>query len=763
MIATPYFPDVLRTPNGPIGKPVSRVDGRLKVTGGAKYAAEFNAPDLAHGYIVSSAIARGRITRIDTSEALALPGVLHVFTHENRPSLAWFDRKWKDQDAPKGSPFRPLYDGTIVHSLQPVALVVAESFELARFAARLVRVEYEAEPHRTDLHAHRHESFTPGKDKGGFEPPPKPRGDADKALADAEVSVDVEFTQAAEHHNPMEMHATTLLWNGDGGITVHDKTQGAQNVHTYICNVFNMSKSDVRVLSPFVGGAFGSGLRPQHQLFLAVLAATQLKRSVRVELSRPQMFSFGHRPETVQRVALGARPDGTLTALIHEAVQECSRFENYVEIVVNWSGQQYKCDNVRLDYKLARLDVHTPLDMRAPGAATGVPALEMAMDELASKLGMDPVELRLKNYTDTDPNTGKPFSSKELRACLAQGAERFGWSRRNPAPRSMREGQELVGWGMACGVWDAMQGQAVARATLNIDGKLVVGSATADIGTGTYTVMTQIAADILGLPIADVTFQLGDSSLPMAPIEGGSWTVSSVGSAVKAACDLLRGRLARLAAGMKGGPLAGAGNEELVFADGAIALTSDPSRRVPVTEVMRAAQVLSIEEEARSIPYYLQRSRHTFATHSAIFAEVRVDEELGTLRVTRVVNAVAAGRIINPKTAGSQVMGAVVWGIGMALEEESMTDHRLGRFMNHDYAEYHIPVNADVHDIDVIFVEEHDEIVNPLGAKGVGEIGIVGVPAAIANAIHHATGVRVRDLPITVDKIRAGMKGNAGS
>ena len=748
----------MATPSHYVGTARSRLDGPAKVTGAAKYAAEFTSADLAHGCIVSSAIARGRITRVHTSDALALPGVLHVFTHENRPSLAWFDRKWKDQDAPKGSPFRPLYDAAIVHALQPVALVVAESFELARFAARLVRVEYEAEPHRTDLHAHQHEAFTPGKDKGGFEPPPKPRGDAEKALAEAELSVDLEFSQAAEHHNPMEMHASTVLWNGDGSITVYDKTQGVLNTQTYVCNVFGLSKSAVHVLSPFVGGAFGSGLRPQHQLFLAVLAATQLKRSVRVELSRPQMFSFGHRPETVQRVALGAARDGTLTSIIHEAVQESSRFENYVEVVVNWSGQQYACDNVRLDYKLARLDVHTPLDMRAPGAATGVPALEMAMDELASKLGMDPVELRLKNYTDIDPNTGKPFSSKELRACLAQGAERFGWARRNPAPRSMREGRELVGWGMACGVWDAMQGQAVARATLTVDGKLTVGSATADIGTGTYTVMSQIAADVLGLPIEDVTFQLGDSSLPMAPIEGGSWTVSSVGSAVKAACDLLRGRLARLAAGVKDGPLAGAGNEELVFVDGAIALKSDPTRRMPVPEVMRAAEVLSIEEEARSIPYYLQRSRHAFSTHSAIFVEVRVDEELGTVRVTRVVNAVAAGRIINPKTARSQVMGGVVWGIGMALEEESMTDHRLGRFMNHDFAEYHIPVNADVHDIDVFFVEERDEIVNPLGAKGVGEIGVVGVPAAIANAIHHATGVRLRDLPITVDKIRAGMK-----
>jgi xanthine dehydrogenase YagR molybdenum-binding subunit len=758
MITKPTFPELLDRPGSQIGKPVRRVDGRLKVTGAAKYAAEFNAPGMLHGYIVSSTIARGRITRIDTTEALRLPGVVHVFTHENRPNLAWFDRKWKDDDAPKGSPFRPLYDAIIYHSLQPVALVVAESFELARFGARLVKVEYEAKPHQTDLHANRENTFTPGKDKGGFQPPPKPRGDADKALAEARVKVDLEFTQATEHHNPMEMHASTVIYNDDGTLTVHDKTQGAINSQTYICNVFGLSKSDVHVLSPFVGGAFGSGLRPQHQLFFAVMAARELKRSVRVELSRPQMFSFGHRPETIQRVALGAAPDGTLQAIIHEAVQESSRFENYVEIVVNWSGQQYACDNVRLDYKLSRLDVYTPLDQRAPGAATGVPALEIAMDELAYALKMDPLELRLKNYTDVDPNTGHPFSSKELRACYAQAAERFGWSKRKPEPRSMREGRELVGWGMASGVWDAMQGQASARAVLGIDGRLTVASATADIGTGTYTVMTQIAADRLGLPIDHVTFKLGDSSLPTAPIEGGSWTVSTVGSAVKAVCDKLRSQLHKQALKMEGSPLGEASEEEVSFADGRITVTAEPSRSVAITDVMRAADLLAIEDQVLSIPYLRQRMRHAFGTHSAIFAEVRVDEDLGTVRVTRLVSAVAAGRIINPKTARSQILGAVVWGLGMGLEEETLTDHRLGRYMNHDLAEYHVPVNADVPDIDVIFVDEHDEAVNPLGAKGVGEIGIVGVPAAIANAIYHATGVRVRDLPITVDKIRKGLR-----
>jgi xanthine dehydrogenase YagR molybdenum-binding subunit len=743
----------LEHPGAHIGRPVPRVDGRAKVTGAARYAAEVAVPGLLHGHVVSSAITRGRITAIDTAAAMALPGVVHVFTHQNRPRTAWFDRKWKDLDAPAGSPFRPLHDETISHDLQPVALVVAESFEAARAGARLVAVTYAAEPHRTDLRAHRHDTYEPGREKLGAAPPPKPRGDADRALREAEVAIDVEYSQAAHHHNPLELFASTVIVEDDGTLTIHDKTQGVLNSRNYVCNVFGLDEEKVRVLSPFVGGAFGAALRPQHQLFLAVMAALQLQRSVRVELSRPQMFSFGHRPETLQRVALGAGRDGALTALIHEAVQESSQFENYVENVVSWSSQQYRCDNVRLGYRLARLDVFTPLDMRAPGAATGVPAIECAIDELSYALGMDPIELRLRNYTERDPNHDKPFSSKELRACFAQGAERFGWSRRPPAPRATREGRELVGTGMAAGVWDALQGIASARALFTLDGKLTVSSATADIGTGTYTVMTQIAADLLGLAMEDVAFKLGDSSLPFSPFEGGSWTVATVGSAVKLACDQVAKALLGLAHKVSDGPLARAGRDDVHFADGHLVLTADPTQRVALVELLRRTGTRTIDETATATPYPVQMAKHTFATHSAVFAEVAVDDELGRVRVRRVVSAIAAGRIINPRTARSQIMGAIVGGIGTALEEERMVDHRSGRCVNHDLAEYHVPVNADVGAIDVLFVDEHDEAVNALGAKGVGEIGIIGVSAAIANAIYHATGKRVRDFPITVDKL----------
>ncbi|MGI4859961.1 MAG: xanthine dehydrogenase family protein molybdopterin-binding subunit, partial [Janthinobacterium lividum] len=458
-------------------------------------------------------------------------------------------------------------------------------------------------------------------------------------------------------------------------------------------------------------------------------------------------------PETWQRVRLAADADGTLRAIIHEAKAETSRIEDYVEVVVNWSGQLYRCDNIRLDYQLVSLDQYTPLDMRAPGAAHGVHALEIAMDEMAHALAIDPLALRLKNYAESDPATDKPFSSKALRDCYAQGAARFGWEKRSPAPRSMREGRELIGWGMATGTWDAMQMYASARAVLSGDGRLVVSSATSDIGTGTYTTMTLIAAATMGLPIDAVRFELGDSTLPAAPLEGGSWTVSSVGSAVLAVCQKLQKRLLELAGTMPDSPFGKAGVDDVVFVDGHLRLASDATVALSYHQIMSAGGQAYIEEKHLTLPNLIRQTRYVRATHSAVFVEVRVDEELGTVRVTRVVSAVAAGRIISAKTAGSQISGAVVWGISQALHEDTKSDHRLGRFMNHNLSEYHVPVNADIHDIDVIFVDEVDDVVNPLGAKGVGEIGLVGVAAAVSNAIFHATGRRVRSTPITPDKV----------
>lgn len=736
--------------SGHIGKPINRVDGPVKVSGKAKYAAEYNIPDLAHGYVITSAIARGKIVSIDAAAALQLPGLLQVFTHLNRPSLADSDSDYHDEVAPPGSPFRPLRDNKIKFNFQPIGLVVAETFELARYAASLVRIEYESAPHHTDLKASLATAIEPNP-RDLVPPPPKPRADAEGAFAKAAAQVHAEYLAPTEHHNPMELYAATAVRNETGKLTVYDKTQGVQNVHGYLSRIFRIPKGDLRVVCSYMGGGFGSGLRPQYPAFLAVLAARELKRSVRVSLTRQQMVGLGHRPATLQRVALGASRDGTLQALIHEAISETSQSEQYSEPVVSWSSLLYRCDNVHLSQKVVSLDLNTPCDMRAPGAAWGLYAIECAMDELAVKLSMDPVELRLKNYTDKDTNEDKPFSSKELGACYQQGAEKFGWAQRNPKPRSMREGNNLIGWGMATGVWDAMHLEASARAVLNIDGSLTVSSATEDIGTGTYTIMTQIAADSLGLPMEKVTFKLGDSSLPNAPVEGGSFTALSVGSAVKAVCDDLAQKLFLLARDIKNSPLAKMELKDVIFADERISSRSDPSRAVSFQDAMWQGKVERLEEEG-SAKRADEAEKYAHWAHSAVFAEVKVDEDLGSVHVSRVVSAVAAGRILNPKTARSQVMGGVVWGIGMALEEEGVIDEKFGRIMTHNLADYHVPVNADVHDIDVIFVEEHDRF-NPLGAKGLGEIGIVGVAAAIANAVFNATGVRVRDLPITLDKV----------
>jgi xanthine dehydrogenase YagR molybdenum-binding subunit len=733
-----------------IGQPISRVDGRAKVTGQAKYAGEYNVPNLAYGVVVSSTIAKGKITKIDASEALGLEGVLQVFTHENVPHLKATDEDFHDEVAPPGSPFRPLQDDSIRFNGQPVALVVAQTFELARYAATLVRIQYSADPHETDLRQKHNQAIKP-KPREYLEPPVS-RGDFHRAFAKSKVQMEAEYTAPAEHHNPMEPYATTVVWDG-GKLNIYDKTQGALNNHGYVCRIFGLSKDGVRVFSPYVGGAFGSGLRPQYQLVLAVMAALELKRSVRVTLTRQQMFTLGRRPHTIQHVALGARANGGLQAIKHEAVAEASRFEDYSEDVVNWSGQLYHCKNVQLDYKIARLDVNTPCDMRAPGAAWGLFALESAMDELAYKLQMDPLELRLKNYAEKDLSSGKRFSSKELRECYRQAAERFGWAKRPPTPRSMHDGDALIGWGLATGVWESWQLPADAKAALTADGKLVVGSATADIGTGTYTIMTQIAAETMGVPVADVTFQLGDSALPKAPVEGGSFTAASVGPAVKDVCEKLRRKVFNLARKIQDSPLREARLKDVEFADGSIYLHSDPSRSVAILDVMRHAGVRSIDSETSVRPKLAKQMRYTRHSHTAVFAEVRVDEDLGSIEVSRVVSAVAAGRILNPKTARSQIIGGIVWGIGMALEEESVMDQTFGRFINHNLAEYHVPVNADINDIDVIFIEEKDSIVNPLGAKGLGEPGVVGVAAAIANAIFHATGHRVRELPITLDKV----------
>ena len=757
MSQTIATPPTVRLDSDVVGRPISRPEGPAKVSGAATYAAEYNVPDLWYGYVVSSPIAKGKITKMDTAEVLALPGVKQVFSHENVPSLAWFDRAYKDDVAPGGSPFRPLHEPEILFNQQPVALVVADTFELARYAASILRIEYEVDKSfNTDLEKARAkgQGFDAPKGKMGFQLPPKPKGDAEKAYAEAPHKTAGEYTHHAQIHNPMEMFATTVEWLDEGKkLNIYDKTQGAPNVQQYIAKIFGLSKDEARVISRFTGGAFGAGLRPQHQVFLAVLAALELEHSVRVSLTRSQMFSLGHRPHTIQDLKLAADDQGYLQSLQHYALGETSQFEVETETVVNWSGILYKTPNSKFGYELARIDVDTPADMRAPGAATGSFAIESAMDELAYKAGVDPLEFRLLNYTYTDPTEDKPFSSKRLLDCYHEGAAHFGWGQRSAEPRSMRDGNLLVGWGLGTGCWEASMQKAGAKASLAADGTLTVNSATNDQGAGTYVIMTQLAAQTLGLPLEQVRFNLGDTEFPAAPVQGGSQTAASVGSAVQAACQEVGKKLLKLAQQMADSPLQGIDFEDVQFVDGHLRANADLSRTVAIRDVLAASGEAAIEAEASASPNPLNMLKYSMHSHNAAFVEVKVDEDLGTVHVTRVVNAVAAGRILNPKTARSQVLGGTVWGLSMALMEEAYLDNNFGRYMNHNLAEYHIPVNADIHTIDVIFVEEKDDLINPLGVKGVGEIGMLGVAAAVANAVYHATGKRVRDLPITIDKL----------
>ena len=657
-----------------IGTSISRVDGFAKVTGAAKYAAEFNVPSLAYGSVVTSTIAKGRILRIDPSAALRVKGVLDVVTHDNRPPMAGNDEAYKDETAPAGSPFRPLYDSRIMFNGQPIALVVAETSEIARFAASLVRVEYEKDAHITDVYRRR-EAATPVKPPTNpieaMFTPPKTRGKPEQALAAAAVRHADEYYVPIEHHNPMELYAATVIYEANGKLTVYDKTQGVQNVQRYLCGVFGMKPEDVRVMSPFMGGGFGSGLRPQFEVVLAVLAALALQHSVRVVLTRPQMYVLGYRPAMIQRIELGASADGTLDSITHDAITVTSQYEDFFRQETGWSGLLYKSANAKYEHKLARLDLPTSCDMRCPSAATGVYALESAMDELAVALKLDPLELRLRCYSDRDQHEDRRFSSKALRECYRQGAEAFGWDKRNPEPRSMRDAGELVGWGMATGIWEALQWSITVRIVLSANGHAEVACATSDIGTGTYTIMAQVAADMLGLPLENISIKLGDSSLPQSPVEGGSWIAASVSNGIATTADAIRNELLRLAKQMPGSPLANMTSDEVALTDGKLVSKGDASRFVSIADAMRHSAVDRIEQEKTTNPSNDTTRAHN--THAAIFAEVKVDEQLGVIRVTRVVSAVAAGRILNTKTASSQILGSVVWGIGMALHEETLS------------------------------------------------------------------------------------------
>ncbi len=702
-----------------LGAPIDRVDGRLKVTGGARYALELPVTNVAYAVIVTSSIAKGRVSSMDTAAAERAKGVLAVLTPFNAPKV--------DVPPPRGKGMRipTVLQSTEVHyNGQPIALVVADSFEAAMEGAHLVSARYATDRPVLDMASA--PTIPPEEVHPLFgEERVVARGDVKRGLSEAAVRVEHVYGTPLENHNPMEVHNTVAAWEGDK-LTLYDSTQGIFSVRDTVAQAFGLKPGDVRLVSYFTGGGFGSkGGAWSHQI-LAAMAARVVKRPVKLALTRRQMFGpSGGRAMTVQRISLGATRDGALTAIRHASTSNTSTIEDWIEPATSQTRMLYACPNVETTYDLKRLNVGSPTFMRAPGESTGTYALESAMDELAYELGIDPVQLRLKNHADRDPELDKPWSSKSLRECYRIGAEAFGWSKRQMAPRSMRDGRWLVGWGMATATYPAVRQPAGATARMTADGAVVVRAGTQEIGCGTYTAMSQIAADVLGIPVERVRFELGDTDMPATPPSVGSMTAASTGSAVHDAATALKAKLAAMS---------NAGES-------------------PADAIKRAGgQPVEVTVQSQAGPDALQFSMHSFG---AVFTEVRVDEELGLVRVPRVVTAHAVGTILNEKTARSQIIGGVVWGIGMALTEETQIDPRTGRYVNAQLDEYLVPVNADVGKIDVHFVDEHDPHVSATGAKGVGEIGITGAAASIANAVFHATGKRLRELPLRVDRVMA--------
>lgn len=735
-----------------IGRPLPRIDGALKVTGAARYAADFKPDGQAHAVVVSASAGLGRITAIDADGAGQLPGVLAVISHLNAPRLPYGMHKGVIDPA-VGERLHVLQDDLIRFYGQPVAIVIAETLDQAEHAAAALEVSWRSESpviDPADVEAHRiipEAATRPGSRVRAD----TCRGDADAAFAEAPVQVDALYLTARENHNPMEPHVAIASWQGDR-LTLWSKSQFVANEQAEIAAIFGIPTTNVLVISPFVGGAFGTSLRTWPHVTLAAIAARHVRRPVKLVLSRRQMFfTTGHRPRTQQRVAIGATGDGRLTSLIHEGLGETSRYEQFIEALTAASSFLYSCPNVRTQYRLAPLDTSTPTYMRGPGEASGAYAMECAVDELAYALGMDPIELRRRNEPTFDEGANKPFSSRSLLRCYRLGAERFGWSRRNPEARSMRDGRRMVGMGMAVATYPAGQAPGSARVRLLPTGIAEVEAAASDMGPGTYTSMTQVAAETLGVPVDQVRFSLGRSDLPPTPPHGGSWTMASVGAAIRAACIAVQEKAASLAASDRHSPVFGVSRERLEWVDGRLHVGDDDVSGECYRDIAkRLGPIEACATTRRSVEVADAYSMHAFG---AIFAEVAVDPDVGTISVRRALGVYAAGHIVNPRLARSQCIGGMIGGIGMALMEQTELDPRDGRPVNAHMADYLVPVNLDVEQVDAQLVEEEDPHVNPLGVKGLGEIAIIGMAPAIANAVFHATGKRIRHLPIRIEDV----------
>jgi xanthine dehydrogenase YagR molybdenum-binding subunit len=730
------------------GQPLTRRDGVLKVTGAARYAADNHPAKMLHAVMAVSHIARGRVTALDVAAAKCHPGVVEVMTPQNRPALA------EDPDA-KTNPFmfrmELLQNDRVRYVNQPIAVVIAETLEAATEGARLLSPRYQEEPARAGLDAA--ESYVPPA-VGVGNPAVVKHGEVDAALAGAAHHIDATYETPPQYHNPMEPHAIVAAWDGDT-LSIDTPSQGMAMAQGRIAGLFGIAPEKIHIRSPYLGGGFGcKGLLKGPQA-LGILAAKLVGRPVKLVLRREQMYGpVGHRSPSRQRLRMGASRDGQLAAIEHHAKIATSSFDDFYEPAANASHALYASPVISISHEAVRLDNGTPLFMRAPGEATGSLALESAIDEMAGACGMDPLAFRLKNYAEVEPISGKPYSSKALRECYAQGAKSFGWSHRPLQPRQMRDQNGfLVGWGMGTAIFPALMFAAEARAVVRRDGSGVMETGAHDMGQGAWTALAQIAADALALDLSEVAFKAGTSDLPDAGIAGGSAHTATAGTAIHNAGAAVIAKLAALATADERSPLFGAGNAGVIARDGRLFRRDDTSRSESFGDVLTRAGLAEIEARGNGAIDQGAQANYAMYAHGAVFAEVKVDPDLGQVRVSRMVGAFAAGRVINPRLVRSQFLGGMIWGVSFALHERAIVDHRSGRIINANLADYHVPVNADVPQMEALMIDEHDPHVNPLGIKGVGEIAITGSAGAVANAVWHATGIRVRRFPIGIDDL----------
>ena len=731
-----------------IGQPLTRREGHLKVTGKADYAADNHPAGMLHAVMAVASIARGRVTALDLAAAEAHPGVVKVMTPANAPKLA---KSPDEKDNPFAFRLDLLQNDTVRYANQPIAVVIAETLEAATEGAALLHPAYAAEPARVGLDSN--DAFVPPA-VGAGSPTEEGTGDVETGLADADRRIDVVYETAPQYHNALEPHAAVAEWNGDK-LTLHTPSQGMSMAQGRIASLFGIKPQDILIKSPYLGGGFGSkGLISGPQV-LGIMAAKLVGKPVKLVLRREQMFGpVGHRGATRQTLRMGADATGGLTAIDHHTLTATSSFDDFYEPAGLPTRHSYATDNISTTHEGVRVDIGTPIFARAPGEAAGSVALESAMDELADECGIDPLEFRLRNYAEREPITDKPFSSKALRECYQQGADAFGWAGRPLKARQMRDADGLlVGWGVGTATFPAYMMGAEAKATLRSNGSARVEIGAHDMGQGAWTSLAQIAADGLGIDYDRLEFEIGSSDLPNGGMAGGSAHTATAGTAIhNAAGDVIR-QLTELATGNEASPLFGAGNRGLAVRGGRLFLEDDETRGESFETILARAGKDRLDGKGSGGRDPAVAETYAMHAHGAVFAEVKVDPDLGQIRVTRLVGAFAAGRVVNPRLVTSQYYGGMIWGLSLALHEHAQADPRSGRLMNANLAEYHVPVNADLPSMQAILVDEKDPHVNPLGIKGVGEIGITGTAGAIANAIWHATGVRVREIPITLDRL----------